>query len=230
MKYVFFFSLLLLSCARNEQENPLKLLGGGENNKEVLESFAEIPIETPVFFEEEKEKFEEKKETPKIREVREEIPISAPTQRAQTTQTQQRRTRRDTVTQEKVREVNLFIFDDKFRPLTREDARNFAFECYKLSTRMLNTNIDSARIVSLKGLSIFENSSLHYLSARGLAAAGNFSLAANHCRTALSRNDFWGNEREATIRLLVEILQKMHERNPSTLLSSQIERYKEMLR
>ena len=90
--------------------------------------------------------------------------------------------------------------------------------------------MDSVKIISQKGLSIYENASLYYLSAKSFAHEGNFSRAANLCRTAISRNDFWGNERNATLKLLVESLQKTYERAPSSFLLSEIERYKKELK
>jgi hypothetical protein len=121
-----------------------------------------------------------------------------------------------------------FVFDDKYYPQTRDDARNYAYECYKKAKAM--TNLDSVRIICQKGLSIYENSSLYYLFAKGLSSAGNYSSASNNCKTALSRDDFWGDEINETVKLLVDCLQKTYEKSPSNMLLSQIEKYKEMIR
>jgi hypothetical protein len=77
---------------------------------------------------------------------------------------------------------------------------------------------------------MYENSSLYYLFAKGLSKTGNHTLAANNCKTALSRDDFWGDEKNETVKLLVEMLQKTYEKTPSEMLLGQISKYKEMVK
>jgi len=226
MRSIFCLFLLLVSCAKLEQENPILLLAGKEISE--ISAVETLPLDTLQgrILEEVKrpaEKIEEKFGPTKEPAA----PQVAPP--PQESSRRPNRPQRPTNPPQEEPALPSFVFDDKFIPRTREEARVFAFECYKKARAMLNRNIDSSRIVAQKGLSVYENASLYYLAARGLFAAGNFPLAVNYCKTALSRSDFWGNERNETLRLLVESLQKRYERTPSSVIAAEIEKYKEML-
>jgi hypothetical protein len=225
-----------MSCSRIERENPLTLIG---NNNTVSDTVALKVLKEEVVS---KQSNFQETELPKTSTsntivfekelAKKKSPLKQPekkpeSEKEEKTQTNSKLTQatKKSATKEKTAD---FIFDDKYYPVTRDDALRYAFECYKKAKNM--TNMDSVKIISKKGLSIYENASLYYLFAKALSAEGNNSLATNNCKTAISRNDFWGDEQQATLKLLVENLQKTYEKTPSALLLSQMEKYKGMIK
>jgi len=201
---LFFILIILISCSKlkKEQEQEIQLVSFESKSVEVVIEEQTIEIVENIVIEEEKEPV---KITPKVVEKKVQQPKP-----------------------QKKEIVETFVFNDNYYPLTKEDAKNFAFECYKKAKNMSNS--DSAKIVIKKGLATFENASLYYLSAKQNYSDGNFSTATNLCKTAISRNDFWENKRNETIKLLVDCLEKTYEKTPSDFLMSQINNYKEMLK
>jgi len=231
MKYAAVLFLFFISCTKIEQDNPLSLLA----NKDTVVVKQKKPAKKDTVL------LAASKDTTLLEKVPQKIPADTlkpdtlkkeiktetkpEVKKVEHTKNAEIKTQKKP---QKEQEVKLFVFDDKYYPVTREDAKNYAFECYKKAKGM--SNIDSVKIIAKKGLSIFENASLYYLSAKGFANDKNYLSATNYCKTAISRDDFWGNERNETIKLLIDCMQNTYEKTPSDLLFSQIEKYKEMVK
>jgi hypothetical protein len=235
MRRIAVLFLFLFSCSKIEQENPLSFLADRDTiavkKKEPVKKdtvlFAAVAVKEDTARIEKPQKTLDTLKTDTLKKEKEMEPKPEVKNIVNTRKPEVKEIKTQPKPQ-KEQEVKLFVFDDKYYPVTREDAKNYAFECYKKAKGM--SNIDSMKIVAKKGLSTFENASLYYLSAKGFAYDKNYLSATNYCKTAISRNDYWGNERDETIKLLIDCMQKTYEKTPSDLLYSQIEKYKEMVK